>query len=191
MKIQMKAKDILFPVPPALVVSGLDEKSNIITIAWIGIVGSAPPSLGISLKKGRYSLDLIRQTQEFTVNIPDSKNFVKVDYCGITTGKRCDKFKDTGFTRMKSSKVKVPIIKECPLNIECKVIKEVDMNEWVLIIGEIIEVNIDSDKIDEKGKVSMNKVDPLIYIPTIREYWSIGEKLGNSFNVSKNLIKKD
>ena len=92
-------------------------------------MASSPPALGISLKKDRYTLKLIRETQEFAVNIPDSKKFVQVDYCGITNGKRCDKFKDTGFTRIDSSKIKVPIIKECPLNIECKVIKEVDMND--------------------------------------------------------------
>jgi len=191
MKIQMKAKDILFPVPPALIVSGLGDKSNIITIAWIGIVGSKPPALGISLKKDRYSLDLIRETQEFTVNIPSSRNFIEVDYCGITTGKRSDKFKDTGFTRMEGRKVKVPIIKECPFNIECKVINEVDMSDWVLIIGQILEANIDVDKVDKNGKVSISKVDPLVYIPTIREYWSIGEKLGNSFNIGRKLITKN
>lgn len=181
MKVQLKAKDILFPVPPALVVSGIGDHSNIITIAWIGIVGSNPPALGISLKKDRYSLQLIRKTREFTVNIPKAENFAQVDYCGITTGKDCDKFKDTGFTRMRAKKVEVPLIRECPLNLECCVMQEVDMNEWVLIIGEILAANIDNDKVDENGSVSVLEIDPLVYIPTIREYWSIGEKLGNSF----------
>lgn len=186
MKTQMQAKDILFPVPSALVVSGVGESSNIITVAWIGIVGSSPPALGISLHKSRYSLTLIRETQEFTVNIPRKDDHQKVDYCGIVSGKTTDKFYNTGFSRMSGRKVKVPIIKECPANLECSVLFEVDLNDWVLIIGEILEVNIDADCFDQNGKVLVEKVDPLVYIPTIREYWSIGEKLGNSFNTRRN-----
>ncbi|MDR2966355.1 MAG: flavin reductase family protein [Methanobacteriaceae archaeon] len=186
MKTQIGAKDILFPVPPALIVTGLEDNRNIITIAWIGIVGSKPPAIGISLHKSRYSLSLLRQTGEFTVNIPSKSDYIKVDYCGITSGKKRNKFKDTGFTKIDGTKVKVPIIKECPLNIECKIIKELDMSDWILIIGEILEINIDSDKINPDGKVSVEKVNPLIYVPTIREYWSIGQKLGNSFDVGRN-----
>ena len=86
---------------------------------------------------------------------------------------------------MDGCKVNVPIIKECPLNIECRVLREVDLFDWVLVIGEILEVNLDSDCLDENDHVTIDQVDPLIYIPTIREYWSIGQKLANSFNVSK------
>ena len=183
MKAQMKAKDILFPVPSALVVSGIGTESNIITVAWIGIVGSNPPAIGISLHKSRYSLSLIRRTKEFTVNIPRQCDFDKVDYCGIVSGKTVDKFTATGFSCIDGCKVQVPIIKECPVNIECRVLQEVDLSDWILVIGEMLEVNIDSDCLDGNSKVLIEKVDPLVYIPTIREYWSIGQKLANSFEV--------
>ena len=186
MKTQLKAKDILFPVPSALVVSGVGDTSNIITVAWIGIVGSNPPALGISLHKDRYTLSLIKQTQEFTANIPRQSDFEKVDFCGIVSGKTVNKFDATGFTKMDGCKVDVPIIKECPFNIECRVLHEVDLSDYVLVIGEILEVNLDSDCLDENGKVVIDKVDPLVYVPTIREYWSIGEKLADSFKVGYN-----
>ena len=189
MKTQQKAKDILFPVPAALVVSGVGDDANIITVAWIGIVGSNPPALGISLHKNRYTLLLIRETQEFTANIPRQSDFAKVDYCGIVSGKTLNKFNATNFTKMDGCKVNVPIIKECPLNIECRVLREVDLQDWILIIGEILEVNLDADCLDEDGKVAIKKVDPLIYIPTIREYWNIAEKLADSFNVGKDYKK--
>ena len=185
MKTQMNAKDILFPVPPALVVSGIGEESNIITIAWIGIVGSNPPTLGISLHKTRYSLSLIRKTQEFTANIPRQCDYEKVDYCGMVSGKNVNKFDMTNFTRIDGCKVKVPIIKECPVNLECRVLREVDLFDWTLVIGEILEVNIDSNCIDPGGKVLIDKADPLVYVPTIREYWSIGQKLADSFEAGK------
>ena len=185
MKTQIGPKDILFPVPSALVATGLGKSSNIITIAWIGVVGSKPPAIGISLHKNRYSLSLLRQTGEFTVNIPSQDDYIKVDYCGLVSGKNLNKFKKTGFTKIEGNKVRVPIIKECPVNIECEILKELDMSDWVLVIGEILEVNIDSDKINPDGEVSIEKINPLVYIPTIREYWTIGQKLGNSFDVGK------
>lgn len=189
MKIQLKSKDILFPIPSALVVSGIGDDSNITAVAWIGIVGSNPPALGISLHKNRNLLSLIRKTQEFTANIPRQTDFEKVDYCGIASGKIVDKFKETGFTRINACNVNTPIIKECPLNIECRVMQEVDLFDWILIIGEILEVNLDADCIDEKGKIYVDKVDPLVYIPTIREYWSIGHKLADGFRVGNNMKK--
>ena len=185
MKIQLKSKDILFPVPAALVVTGVADNSNIITVAWIGIVGSNPPALGISLHKSRYSLSLINKFREFTANIPRQCDFKKVDYCGMVSGKTVKKFEATGYTPMDGCKVKTPIIKECPVNIECRVLHEVDLSDWMLIIGEILEVNIDADCLGENDKVSVSKVDPLVYIPTIREYWNIGQKLADSFRVGK------
>lgn len=172
MKKRLGAKDILFPIPIALVVSGIEHNLNIIPIAWLGIVGSNPPAIGISLRDNRYSLELIRQTNEFTVNIPGTNDMVKTDYCGLVSGKNTNKFSDTNYTALKSTKVKPPIIKECPYNIECKVIKEVEIGNWILVIGEILETLVDEDKI-ENDQISIKKVDPLVYVPTIREYWSI------------------
>ena len=187
MKIQLRKKDILFPVPSALVVSGAGVKANIITIAWVGIVGSNPPAIGISLHKSRYSLSLIRETNEFTVNIPRQVDFKKVDYCGIVSGRKVNKFEKTGFTPIPGCKVHVPIIKECPFNLECKVLSEMEISGWTLVIGEILEANIDRDCCDEHNQVLTDKIDPLVYIPTIREYWSMGAKLGDSFKAGKDI----
>lgn len=189
MKKTLGAKDILFPIPIALIVSGNGDNANIISIAWIGITGSNPPSIGISLKKNRYSLDLIRQTKEFTINIPSTSDMIKTDYCGLVSGENTNKFNDTNYTALKSHKVKTPIIKECPYNIECKVINEVAIGDWILVIGEIVETHIDEDKMED-NKISIEKVDPLVYVPTIREYWSIGKLLGKSFNVGKEMFNK-
>ena len=121
MKIQLGPSDTIFPVPAALVVSSTNEDANIITLAWIGIAGSTPPTISISLKKSRYSLSLIKQHKEFTVNFPTASFFKEVDYCGITTGRNKKKFDDTGFTKIESSKIDTPLIEECPHNMECKV----------------------------------------------------------------------
>jgi len=191
MKKQLGSSNAIFPVPASLVVSGRGEDANIITIAWIGIVSATPPTVGISIKRSRYSLGKIRDLGEFTVNIPSADYFQKVDYCGMTTGRKRNKFKDTGFTPMKSIKIRTPIIKECPYNMECKISREIDVGDWVLILGEILETHVDEDKFDlsKTAKIDISKVNPLVYCAKVREYWSMGDKLGYGFDAGKELIK--
>jgi len=191
MKIQLKKKDVLFPVPAALIVSGLNGNYNIIAVSWIGMVSSTPPAIGISIQKSRFSFDLIKKAKEFTVNIPSSKYYVETDYCGIVSGRDRNKLADTKFTFIDSRKIKTPIIDECPLNLECKVFKEVEIGEHTMFIGEILEAHIDADKTNDTNRINVDisKVDPLIYCASVREYWTIGKKLGDSFKCGTELKK--
>lgn len=189
MKKQLGPSSAIFPVPAALIVSGMNESANIITIAWIGIDSATPPTMGISLRKPRYSLELIRQTAEFSVNFPNASIFREVDYCGITTGRKRNKFQDTGFTPLASKKIKPPIIKECPYNIECLVTREIMMGEFAYIQGEVVESHIDADKADDSKRAGFDiaKVNPLVYCAKAREYWTLGNRLGYGFNAGKEI----
>ena len=189
MKKQLGPSDSIFPVPAALIVSGVNEEANIITIARIGIPSPTPPTIGISVKKSRYSLGLIRKTNEFSVNIPSASLFKAVDYCGIVTGRERNKFEDTGLTPMESSKIKPPIIKECPYNIECKVIHDVMFGDWALIMGEIVETHIDKDKADASKYmgIDISKINPLVYCARVREYWTMGNILGIGLKAGKEI----
>ena len=191
MKKQLGPSNALFPVPAVLVVSNADEKPNIITVAGIAIVSSTPLTLGITVSKSRYSLELIRKSKEFTVNIPSAALFKEVDYCGITTGRKVDKFADTGLTPIKSVKINTPIIKECPYNIECRLVQEIDLGEWEFLLGEILETHIDDDKYDlsQKAHIDISKVDPLVYCAKAREYWNMGTKIGTGFSAGKDITK--
>ncbi|MHC4260672.1 MAG: flavin reductase family protein, partial [Planctomycetota bacterium] len=135
MKVQLGPTDVFFPVPAALIVSGTTERPNIATVAWIGMMGSSPPVIAISLKNGRYSLELIRKTREFTVNIPPAEKFKETDYCGLVSGRDRDKSGDVGLTLTDSKKITTAIIEECPYNIECQVVREVSFGEWVAVFG--------------------------------------------------------
>ncbi len=192
MKKQLGPSDAIFPVPAALIVCGTNEDANIITLAWVGIASSTPPTIGISVRQSRYSLDLIRNTGEFSVNFPGASIFKEVDYCGITTGRRRNKFKDTGFTPMASRKIKSPIIKECPYNIECRVSQEIIIGDYAHILGEILESHVDEDKVDTSKRAGFDvlKINPLVYFAEAREYWSVGEKLGYGFNAGKEIKEK-
>jgi flavin reductase (DIM6/NTAB) family NADH-FMN oxidoreductase RutF len=192
MKKQLGPSDTIFPVPAALIVSGVNEEANIITIAWIGIASLTPPTIGISVKKSRYSLGLIRKTNEFSVNIPPASLFEEVDYCGMATGRKRNKFEDTGFTPLESSKIKPPIIKECPYNIECKVTHDIMIGDWAHILGEIVETHIDKDKTDASKRmgIDISKIDPLVYCARVREYRTIGNILGFGLQAGKEIREK-
>lgn len=192
MKKQLGPSNAIFPIPAVLIVSGEKDNANIITIAWIGIASSTPPTIGISLRKSRHSLKLIRDNREFSVNIPPSSFVKEVDYCGMTTGRKRRKFDDTGLTPMESLKIKPPIIKECPYNIECKVTHDIMIGDWAHILGEIVETHVDEDKTDESKRAGMDisKINPLIYCGEAREYWSMGTFLGYAHDAGKELKEK-
>ena len=191
MKRNLGPRDIIFPVPAALVATGTMERPNVLTVAWIGMMGSDPPVLAISLKKGRHSLAVIRKEREFTVNIPPARLFREADYCGLVSGTRRQKFQDCGLTPVAGLVVRAPLIEECPFNMECRVMQEVRFGDWVVLFGEIVETHVDADKIDSAtGKIDMAQMDPLVYCATVREYWSLGTRLGFGFHAGKQLVKK-
>lgn len=184
MKIQLGPTDILFPIPVALIGCGTFDEPNIITVASIGMLSSTPPTIGISIVKSRYSLELIRKTGGFTVNIPMATQLEQVDFCGIVSGEAVDQFHETAFHKMKSHTVNAPIIEDCPFNIECRVMDEIVLGDYVLILGEVVETHVNHDVAERDGlktSINIDGLKPLVYCSTIREYRRIGKKLGDGF----------
>lgn len=110
----------------------------------------------------------------------------------MVSGRKRDKFKDLNFTPVDGTKVGAPIIKECPYNMECVVKQEIVLCDWVLILAEIVETHLDEDKVDpsNRANIDISKVNPLVYCAEVREYWSLGKKLGNGFSSGKEIIKR-
>jgi len=170
-------KEALYPVP-VVMVSCTDKngKANIITLAWVGIVCSSPPTIGIAIRPGRYSHGLIKETQEFVVNIPNLDLIKETDWCGIVSGRDVDKFKKAGLTKAPASKIKPPLIKECPVNIECKLKQVVSLGAHDLFLAEIVAVHYDEEILDDNGKVDYDRARPMVF--NQGEYWSLGKKIG-------------
>ena len=190
MKTQFGPQKILFPMPVSLVVTGTIDKANIVTIAWVSLLTSKPPSLGISVGTKGFSGKEILKNGHFTVNIASENIMVEADYCGITSGKDVDKFKATGFTKLPSKCIESPIIKECPLNSECKLTASSIVGQTNHFIGEILQVHMDTDKltdISDPGSYIPEAMNPLIYMGGAREYRKLGEKTGNAYSVGKEL----
>jgi len=195
MKTQVNIKNATmksFPLPVTLV-SCIDRKGkpNIITITYITGANEDPPMVCIAVRPEKYSNHVIKDTGDFVVNIPTSELLAKIDYCGTYSGKNVDKFKKTGLTPKKSDRIKSPIIKECPINLECKLVQTVKLPSHDLFIGEIVALHVDkkslkkctdSDKIPNFSKLNF-------VFTTFLDYRKIGKKIGTAFEESKLITK--
>jgi len=168
-----------FPLP-AIMVSCREpgKKPNIITLAWCGVVASEPPMVSIGVRPGRYSHDMILKSGEFVINFPNKKLVWAVDFCGNHSGRDVDKFKAAGLTPAKASKLKAPLIKECPVNLECKVVGNLRFGTHSHILGEIVAMQCDEKVLDKKGKPDVDKLAPFAFFPGANQYFSMGALLG-------------
>jgi flavin reductase (DIM6/NTAB) family NADH-FMN oxidoreductase RutF len=177
MKVSKSPWTALFPCPVVLVTCvDLNGKPNIITLAWAGTVCSDPPMVGLGIRPHRHSYKLIEESGEFVVNIPTTKILRETDFCGVVSGKDVDKFSETGLTPEPAEKVKPPLIRECPVNIECILKNKIPLGTHHLFIGEIVRVHVDQDVLDEKGRIDFTRMSPLVYNQD--EYWSLHKKIG-------------
>jgi flavin reductase (DIM6/NTAB) family NADH-FMN oxidoreductase RutF len=172
-----KPSTMLNPVP-VVMVTCVDAagKPNIITLAWAGTVNSEPPMLSISVRKERYSHDLIKDKGQFAVNLTTQKLVRATDLCGVKSGRDTDKFELAGLTPEKASAIDVPIIKESPVSLECVVRNMIELGSHDIFIAEIVAVDTDESLLDEKGKLVMEKADLICY--SHGKYWSLGKELG-------------
>lgn len=166
----------LRPVPIVLVSCGHGERANIITIAWTGILCSAPPTVGISVRPERHSHQLIRERGEFVVNVPGEGLLDDVEYCGFISGREVNKFAARGLTPVPGSAIQTPIIAECPLNLECRVTHTLPLGTHDLFVGQVVAVQISQEVLNEQGRIDMRKLKPILF--TSDEYWGLGNWLG-------------
>jgi flavin reductase (DIM6/NTAB) family NADH-FMN oxidoreductase RutF len=175
-KVTKKPATVLYPVPAVLVSCGTGQRANIITLAWVGTLCSEPPLVGIGVRPGRYSHGLIKEAGEFVINLPDVKQVKWVDYCGTVSGRDEDKWAACGFTPAPASEVQVPLIAECPVNIECRVRQTLSLGSHDLFIGEVVAVQMDEVVLDERGRLDFAKARPFAFLNG--EYRQVGELLG-------------
>ena len=190
-KRKFKGSTILNPVPVVLISCQNSEgKENIFTVAWIGTICSKPPMLYISIRPERLSYDYIKETKEFIVNLPTVEQTKATDYCGVRSGRTNDKIKEMDFTMIKGENLNCSYIKECPINIECRVKEIISLGSHDMFIAEVLSSHIDETLIDEKEKIHFERANLITY--SHGEYYplpknSIG-KFG--FSVAKKIIKK-
>ena len=183
-KICWKPGTFIYPIPAVMVSCGTMKESNIITVAWTGIINTNPAMVYISVRPERYSYNMIKKTGEFVINLTTRELAKATDWCGVKTGAKVDKFKEMNLTKEKSNFVKCPSIKESPVSVECKVKEIKKMGSHHMFISEVLAINADKKYIDEKGAFDISKCDLIAYANG--KYFSLGKQVGKfGFSVKK------
>ncbi|GAF03380.1 flavin reductase family protein [Saccharicrinis fermentans] len=190
-KVDWKPGNMVYPLPAVMVTVGdSPENYNIITVAWTGTICSDPPMCYISVRKGRYSYPVLKETGEFVINLTTKELAYATDWCGVRSGRQYDKFKEMNLTPEMAKVVKAPIIKESPVNIECKVTQVLELGTHDMFMAEVVNVKADEKYIDsESGAFSLFKAKPICY--SHGNYYEVGKRIGKfGFAVEKKKRKQ-
>ena len=183
-KTKLGSLSILFPMPLVIVGAEVNDKPNFLTAAYCGIVEFKPAMIMVSLSKNHYTNEGIKSNKTFSVNIPSIDMAEATDYVGMFSGKKRDKSQvfDVFYGDLETA----PMIKQAPLNLECKLVKTVDIEIiHEIFIGEITETYINDECLTE-GVPDILKVNPIIYAPKMRKYLKIGDIIGDAWKIGKN-----
>jgi flavin reductase (DIM6/NTAB) family NADH-FMN oxidoreductase RutF len=186
MKKSFGSKTLIFPTP-IWCVGSYDAKGNpnVMTIAWGGICCSNPPCVTISLRKATYTYGNIMERQAYTLSVPSVRYVKEADYFGMASGRNVDKFKETGLTPVRSELVDAPYVGEFPMILECKVIHHYEIGLHTHFVGEISDVKVDENMLDDNGKPDIEKICPFVFSPEVQLYHSIGTVIGKAFEIGK------
>lgn len=187
-KTMWKPGTFVYPIPAVMVSCGDMKNSNIITVAWTGIINTNPAMVYISVRPERYSYNMIKESGEFVINLTN-KNLAKAtDWCGCRSGVKYDKFKKMKLHKENANFVKCPLIKESPVSVECKVKEIKELGSHHIFIAEVLAINVEDKYIDDKGAFDISKCDLIAYANG--GYFSLGKKIGKfGFSVKKKKNK--
>jgi flavin reductase (DIM6/NTAB) family NADH-FMN oxidoreductase RutF len=175
-KVALRPAAVLYPVPAVMVSCvGEDGKPNIITLGWVGTVCSEPPMVSVSIRPPRYSHGLVEESGEFVVNMPTADLVRQTELCGTISGRDGDKFEAAGLTAEPASVVKAPLIKECPVNIECRVRHTLRLGTHDMYVGEIVAVHADESVLGSNRTLDVSKLQGFARVAM--EYRALGERL--------------
>ena len=182
-KIKMPPSTLLAPIPAVMVSCGTKDKSDIVTIAWTGIINSHPAKTYVSVRPERFSYGLIKETREFAINLVPADLARAADLCGMKTGAKVDKFKEAKLTPEYVEEVSCPIIKECPISLVCKVTDIVPLGSHDMFIAEVAAIYVNEEMMEE-GKLCINRAHLAAYAHG--EYYTLGKRIGKfGFSVKK------
>ena len=186
-KVRLGPQTLIYPMPVLLVGSNVNDKPNFMAVAWGGIANGEPPMISVAIRHSRHTYRGIKQNSTFSVNIPSSDMVREADYCGITSGSKVNKVEVCRFTVFYGKLGNAPLIEQCPINLECKVMHILDLGSHALVVGRIEETYVSESCLTD-GKPDVNKIKPFIYTedPAIH-YQAFGEVIAKAFSVGKEL----
>ncbi len=181
---------MLYPLPAVLIGCRDEEgRSNLMTAAWAGTICSDPVMVSVSIRRERYSHDIIERTGDFTVSLTTRKLTRAADYCGVRSGRDTDKFGDMKLTPLESLKISAPGVEESPVVLECRVKQILRLGSHDMFIAEVVNVSVDERYLDGRGRLALEKADLTAY--SHGEYFALGEKIGKfGYSVRKKAVSQ-
>ena len=178
MKSDVGAKLAIYPTPVYLVATyDREGKANVMTVGWGGVCNSNPPCVCISVRPATHTYHALMERKAFTLNLATEKFAKEAAYCGRVSGRNVDKFKEVGFTAIKSKVVDAPYIQELPVNVECDIIQIHEIGSHNQFIAQIMNVKID-DNLLNKDKPIIELLKPIVYgVGNDFNYYRIGENI--------------
>lgn len=188
-KITWKGGALLAPVPVAMVTCSHGGRDNVLTIAWTGITNSTPPKTYISVRPGRFSYEMIKQSGTFVINLATREMIRAADYCGVKSGRDTDKLAELSLQTEPSPNLGCPMLCDSPVSIECRVFDIIPLGSHDMFMADIVSVSVDDAFVDTGGKLRLDKADIVGFAHG--SYYTLGSFLGNlGFSVMKKKTAK-
>ena len=186
MKQKIGSQNALYPMPVTLVGALVDGKANFINIAHVGILNARSPHLiSLGMSKTHYTNSGIKANKTFSVNMPSQDMVVEADYVGLVSGRDTDK--STVFEVVFGELQTAPMIKNCPISMECRLHDTVDLPTHDVFIGEIVATYAE-ESVFTNGHIDIAKVRPLLFDMSSKQYWTWGEAIARCWHVGRKLM---
>ena len=183
-RMKIDANAFVYPMPMVLIGTMVENRANFMAVAWVSRVNARPPMIAAALGKIHYTNSGIHQNKTFSVNIPGLDLLEKADYCGLVSGKNANK--SQLFDIFHGGLSNAPMIQQCPLCMECKLVSAVDLPTNTLFIGEIIGTYAEERFLTD-GKPDIRKMIPFTLTMPDNNYWGMGNTVGKAWSIGENL----
>lgn len=187
-KSTIDSKIPVYPSPVIILGANVEDKANFLTVVWFSMVNFKPPTIAVVLNRGHYTNKGIHQNKTFSINIPSTGLLEATDYCSVVSGFDQDKSKifDTFYGGLKNA----PMIRECPITAECRVVQAIEFATHEVFFGEIVTTYAENDILTEE-RPDVSKIDPILYSMYDNNYWALGKKIGRAMQVGKRFKPSD
>ncbi len=184
-KVELGKTRFFYPMPCSLVGAKVAGKPNYLTVAWFTMVNPDPPYVALAMNRAHYTNAGIKENKTFSLNLPSAEMVEAMDYCGIVSGRKADKSGvfETFYGKLETA----PMIQECPLCLECRLVQTVNLPAEELFIGEVIAGYCEESCLTE-GVPDLRKINPLLLTPD-RRYLSLGKEVGGAWEIGKKFLK--
>ena len=183
-KINIGENAFVYPMPVTLVGAIVAGQVNFMTVGWVTRVNAKPPIIAVGLHKIHYTPEGIKENRTFSVNFPSADLVEKTDYCGLVSGRKTAKSNvfEVFFGELETA----PMIKECTLCLECRVVDIYELPTNNLFMGEIVAAFSEEIYLTD-GKPDVQKMNPLVLTMPDNNYWTVGAQAGKAWSAGKKL----